>query len=83
MTGWIANELEQEASMNMRGWINFVRFFSPGFSTGGEPMATTQQSATDDFPDFVENSMWEKNSIVFVAVHLLDLTEPATDPRQF
>ena len=60
-----------------------IFFSTPGFSTGGEPMAITQQSATDDFPEFVENSMWEKNSIVFAAVHVLALTEPATDPRQF
>ena len=32
-----------------------------------------------EYPEFVENVLWERDGIVFAAVHLVGLTRPATD----
>lgn len=56
---------------------------TPGYSTGGNPMPVTQQSQGSEFPEFVENAMWEREGVVFATVHVVALTVPATDPQQF
>ena len=62
----------------------FRSIFYPnqGLSTGGRPMEVLQQSEGSEYPEFVENTLWEHESIVFAAVHIVALTEPATDPAQ-
>ncbi|MCH7816966.1 MAG: metallophosphoesterase [Proteobacteria bacterium] len=63
----------------------FRRIFYPraGYSTGGNPMPIMQQSAGDEFSEFVENAMWERDGVIFASVHVVALTEPATDPAQY
>lgn len=57
-------------------------FPTPGYSTGGNPMPVRQQSEESEFSEFVENAMWERQGVVFATVHVVALTEPATDPQQ-
>ena len=57
-------------------------FPTPGYSTGGNPMPLRQQSEDSEFSEFVENAMWERQGVVFATVHVVALTEPATDPQQ-
>ena len=54
----------------------------PGFSTGGNPIPVSQQSEDNEFFEFVENAMWEHESVVFATVHTVALTAPATDPAE-
>lgn len=64
----------------------FRRIFYPisGRSSGGELMQVRQQSSAHaDFPEFVENVMWQKQGVVFATVHVVALTEPATDLRRW
>lgn len=56
----------------------------PGQTTGGNPMQVRQQSSSHlDFPEFVENVLWQKQGVVFATVHVVGLTEPPTDRRQW
>jgi hypothetical protein len=54
----------------------------PGFSTGGNPIPISQQSEDNEFAEFVENAMWEHESVVFATVHTVALTAPATDTAE-
>jgi len=56
----------------------------PGYSTGGKPMRVQQQSSAEaEFAEFVENAMWQKQDVVFATVHVVALTEPATDQARW
>lgn len=64
----------------------FRRIFYPvsGHTTGGKPMQVRQQSSTQqEFSQFVENAIWQKQGVVFATVHVVALTVPATDPRRW
>lgn len=64
----------------------FRRIFYPlrGQTFGNEPMQILQQSTAHlEFSEFVENAMWRKQEVVFATVHVVALTEPATDPRRW
>ena len=63
----------------------FRRIFYPqdGYSTGGNPMAVQQQSSLDsEFIEFVENALWSRQGVLFATVHVVALTQPATDPAR-
>ncbi len=82
---WLDCKREAAGAFNEYERLEYFRqIFYPkrGFSTGGKPMELSQQSEGADFSEFVENSLWEYESIVFAAVHVVALTSPATDPAQ-
>lgn len=60
-----------------------VFFPTPGYSTGVNPMAISQQSESSDFPEFVENARWDHQGVVFATVHVVALTEAPTDRQQY
>ena len=54
-------------------------FPEPGQATGGRPFAVDSQSQDLGFEEFVENSMWVRENIVFSTFHLISLTRPPSD----
>ena len=55
-------------------------FPEPGQTTGGRRFAVDSQSQDPGFGEFVENSMWVRENIVFSTFHLISLTRPPSDP---
>lgn len=55
-------------------------FPEPGQTTGGRRFAVESQSQDSGFEEFVENSMWVRENIVFSTFHLISLTRLPTDP---
>ena len=62
------------------GILRGLFFPEPGVTTGGRAMEVQSQSEAAGFEEFVENSMWVKNDVVFSTVHLVAMTRPPTDP---
>jgi hypothetical protein len=65
--------------------LDFLRrlfFPRPGFTTGRRAMEIQSQSEVVGYEEFVENSIWVKNDVVFSTVHLVAMTRPPTDPER-
>lgn len=75
----------------MGGWNDFERlgalrrifYPQPGRTTGAAAFAVRTQSAGTAFPEFVENVMWQRDGVVFAAVHVIGPTRPPTDESAF
>lgn len=48
-----------------------LAFADPQRSMGRQPLALQPQSATADFPEFVENTLFEYGGVVFAALHVV------------
>lgn len=55
----------------------------PGRTTGPAPLEVRTQADDAGFPGFVENVMWQRDGVVFAAVHVIGPTRPPTDPEAF
>jgi len=65
--------------------LDFLRelfFPEPGLTSGGRAMEVQSQSDDAGFEEFVENTMWVKNDVVFSTVHLVAMTRPPKDPTR-
>jgi hypothetical protein len=55
----------------------------PGRTSGTPTLEVRTQADGGRFPSFVENVIWQRDGVVFAAVHVIGPTRPATDPQAF
>jgi len=48
-----------------------VFYPAPGITLGGKTMQVTTQASNPQFIEFPENVMWEKNNVLFSAIHIV------------
>jgi hypothetical protein len=64
--------------------LDFLRglFYPTPGVVAGSSMTVDTQSAGDEFSEFVENALWEREGVVFATVHLNGPTEPPEEPER-
>jgi hypothetical protein len=81
---WLDCTRESAGGFNEWERLDFLRglFYPTPGEVAGSTMRVHTQATSVDFPDFVENAIWERSGVVFATVHLNGPTEPPEEPER-
>jgi hypothetical protein len=81
---WLDCTRESAGGFNEWERLDLLRglFYPDPGTVAGSTMAVISQAASEDFPEFVENAMWERDGVVFATVHVNGPTEPPAEPER-